>query len=153
MKTLDEARRAFMRAPKPATPEADADEREVDELMAELGLAAPPTDLPPREPAAEVVTMTPVPTKLATGIKPLINESSLAGEVVAVTGKLGVTRDRVEQLIVDCGGRFSPRLTSEVTMLVTGDTGRHGVTRKLEQARRFGADILSETQFIERIVA
>jgi DNA ligase (NAD+) len=69
----------------------------------------------------------------------------LEAESIVVTGSLERwSRDRIEALIKQLGGRVSGSVTKKTTLLVAGDGGGS----KREKAEALGTPILDEEQFI-----
>jgi DNA ligase (NAD+) len=69
----------------------------------------------------------------------------LETESIVVTGSLERwSRDRIEALIKQLGGRVSGSVTKKTTLLVAGDGGGS----KREKAEALGTPILDEEQFI-----
>ncbi len=69
----------------------------------------------------------------------------LENEVIVVTGSLERwSRDRIEALIKQLGGRVSASVTKKTTLLVAGDGGGS----KREKAEALGTPVFDEEQFI-----
>ena len=72
----------------------------------------------------------------------------LAGQTIVVTGTLEkFKRQEIEELIVKLGGRSSGSVSRKTTFVVAGaDAGT-----KLDKARDLGVEVITESEFIERI--
>ncbi len=73
--------------------------------------------------------------------------SAFSGEVVVLTGTLAnLTRTEAEALVVSEGGRVASSVSSQTTILVTGE--RPG--SKLSKARQLGIHIMNAEEFLQR---
>ena len=91
---------------------------------------------------------------LGAGVKPAAPKekasNKLEGMTIVVTGTLkNYTRQQIEQMVKDHGGKTSSSVSKKTSMLVAGENAGS----KLEKAQKFGIEILSEIEFIERIKA
>jgi len=78
----------------------------------------------------------------------------LKGKVFSITGHLGVTRDRVVQLIDQAGGRYEERPNWGVHFLITNADWNTGikVSSKYEQAKSRNIKIITEEEFIQMLI-
>jgi DNA ligase (NAD+) len=74
--------------------------------------------------------------------------TKLAGKTVVVTGTLErFTRDEVEELIQELGGKVSSSVSHKTSYVLAGKEPGS----KLEKARELGIEVLSEKEFLKRI--
>lgn len=72
----------------------------------------------------------------------------LAGQSVVVTGTLTrFTRDEIEQLIRDAGGRSASSVSKKTAFVVAGESAGS----KLVKAQELGIRVLTETEFLELV--
>lgn len=70
-----------------------------------------------------------------------------AGKTIVVTGSMKtMTRQQIEELIVQLGGKASGSVSKKTSFVVAGEEAGS----KLEKARELGVEVLTEEQFIER---
>ena len=62
-----------------------------------------------------------------------------------------VTRELLIDLATTAGHRVHKSVTREVDTLVVGNTGRHGVTRKLRAAMASGVRVISPDEFLSAL--
>jgi DNA ligase (NAD+) len=75
---------------------------------------------------------------------------TLAGKTLVVTGSLQqFTREEIEQLIAEMGGRATATVSKKTDFLVVGDKAGS----KLDKAKKLGVKILSETEFRDLIAS
>ena len=89
---------------------------------------------------------------LAAGVKPTAPKekasSVLEGMTIVVTGTLkNHTRQQIEQMIKDHGGKTSSSVSKKTSLLVAGENAGS----KLEKAQKLGVEIIDEAEFIKRI--
>lgn len=78
----------------------------------------------------------------------------LEGKTFVMTGTLAIKRDDMKRVIQAAGGRTEDRISAWGwnTVLVHGDTGRHGFTNKMAEAQRRGCQVISEPDLCEWIL-
>lgn len=77
-----------------------------------------------------------------------VQSQKLEGKSFVVTGKLeSMTRDDAHKKIVQMGGRIASSVTSKTDYLIAGEDAGS----KLDKAKKFGTNILSEKDFLEMI--
>lgn len=74
----------------------------------------------------------------------------LDGRTVCLTGKMSLPRAQVEKLIEAADGRFTNTMTGAVQILVTADPDSRST--KVQAAMRAGIPVLSEAQFVTRLM-
>ena len=89
---------------------------------------------------------------LDAGVKPQTPKKKasdvLSGMIIVVTGKLKTfTRQQIEQMIKDHGGKTSSSISKKTTFLVAGENAGS----KLEKAQELGIEVIDENQFIQLI--
>jgi NAD-dependent DNA ligase len=62
-----------------------------------------------------------------------------------------VTRDVLIDLAISSGHRVHKSVNASVDTLVVGDTGRHGITRKLRTAASRGVTLMSPEEFLKAL--
>ena len=89
----------------------------------------------------------------------LVHESSsLKGKTFSTTGHVGITRDKLIEVITNNGGRFEARPKYGVNYLITnldwnkGSTIEPKKSSKLIEAERNGIKIISEAQFCAMVI-
>jgi DNA ligase (NAD+) len=83
---------------------------------------------------------------------PAVPESPLplSGKTYVLTGTLSsMTREAAEEAIEALGGKVSGSVSKKTTALIAGDEAGS----KLDKARTLGVPILSETEFLDRIIS
>jgi len=75
------------------------------------------------------------------------------GKRICLTGTMSLDRKDVARVITLAGGTWDENMKPGTHFLVVGDTGAHGVTAKLSQARTLGVTILDENEFAQRLTA
>lgn len=84
--------------------------------------------------------------RVGAGARPLSGQSvCVTGRVTAPNGR-HVPRDEMIQLIGALGGHFVPK-PNLADVLIRGDTGVHGETNKVREARRHGAEVRDQSDF------
>ena len=74
----------------------------------------------------------------------------LEGMTIVVTGTLkNHTRQQIEQMIKDHGGKTSSSVSKKTALLVAGENAGS----KLEKAEKFGVEVIDEAEFMERITS
>ena len=72
----------------------------------------------------------------------------LAGKTIVVTGTLTrFSRDEIQKLIMQEGGKASGSVSSKTSFVVAGESAGS----KLDKARELGIEILSEDDFVKRL--
>jgi NAD-dependent DNA ligase len=86
----------------------------------------------------------------AAGVLP----ANLRGKTYVMTGKMSMKRDDLRLVIRAAGGRTEDRIRvyGLSTILVVGDTGRHGETSKIRDARNRGCQVISEDELVKAIL-
>jgi DNA ligase (NAD+) len=89
---------------------------------------------------------------LAAGVKPTAPKekasSVLEGMTIVVTGTLkNHTRQQIEQMIKDHGGKTASSVSKKTSLLVAGENAGS----KLEKAQKLEIEIINEAEFIKRI--
>ncbi len=89
---------------------------------------------------------------LAAGVKPTAPKEKasniLDGMTLVVTGTLKtLTRQQIEQMIKDHGGKTSTSVSKKTSLLVAGENAGS----KLEKAKKLDVEIIDENEFIGRI--
>jgi DNA ligase (NAD+) len=73
-----------------------------------------------------------------------------AGMSIVVTGSMeSMTRDQIEELIIENGGKPASSVSKKTSLLVAGP----GAGSKLEKATALSVEVLSEQQFFEKLAA
>ena len=73
-----------------------------------------------------------------------------AGMSIVVTGSMeSMTRDQIEELIIENGGKAASSVSKKTSFLVAGP----GAGSKLEKATALSVEVLSEQQFFEKLAA
>ena len=62
-----------------------------------------------------------------------------------------ITRDKLRAMAENAGFTVEPRVSARTEMLVVGDTGRHGVTRKAQDAMASGIKLVDPQDFMGMI--
>jgi len=62
--------------------------------------------------------------------------------VIAVSGKLSIKRDEIQEVIENNGGKFAKSITKAVTHVVCAD--KDAQTQKLTKAKQDGKEIVGE---------
>ncbi len=89
----------------------------------------------------------------AAGVNPVFEkvaarDQPLAGKTVVVTGAMvRMTREEIEALIVELGGKAGSSVSKKTSFLVAGEKAGS----KLEKARSLGVEVISEGEFLERV--
>jgi DNA ligase (NAD+) len=73
--------------------------------------------------------------------------NKLSASVFAFTGKLSVGRKEMEAMIVDNGGNVSS-INKTINYLIIGD---NAVQTKIDKAKKYGAEVITETDFMNMI--
>jgi len=73
------------------------------------------------------------------------NEKFLSGKIIAIYGKLSVPREKTIQLIEKNGGKYSERITDDVTHVICAKVD--GKTQKLQKAKEEGKILVTESFF------
>ena len=74
--------------------------------------------------------------------------NSLKGMTIVVTGTLNnFTRQQIEQMVKDHGGKTALSVSKKTILLVAGENAGN----KLEKAQKLGVEIISEDQFLQKI--
>ncbi|MHC4525291.1 MAG: BRCT domain-containing protein [Planctomycetota bacterium] len=89
---------------------------------------------------------------LAAGVKPTAPKEKasniLEGMTIVVTGTLKqFTRQQIEQMIKDHGGKTSSSVSKKTALLVAGENAGS----KLDKAKKLGIETISESEFLKRI--
>jgi DNA ligase (NAD+) len=89
---------------------------------------------------------------LDAGIKPAAPQektsNNLEGMTIVVTGTLKkFTRQQIEQMVKDHGGKTASSVSKKTTLLVAGENAGS----KLEKAQKLGVEIISEDQFLQQV--
>jgi len=89
---------------------------------------------------------------LAAGIKPQTPKKKasdvLSGMIIVVTGKLKTfTRQQIEQMIKDHGGKVSSSISKKTTFLIAGENAGS----KLEKAQKLDVKVIDENEFFQHI--
>ena len=89
---------------------------------------------------------------LAAGVKPetpkVKASDVLSGMSIVVTGTLeNYTRQQIEQMVKDHGGKTSSSVSKKTAFLVAGSNAGS----KLDKANQLGIEVINEDQFILRI--
>ena len=89
---------------------------------------------------------------LAAGITPAAPKEKvsnvLEGQTVVVTGTLkNFTRQQIEQMIKDNGGKISSSVSKKTALLVAGENAGS----KLDKANQLGIEVITEDEFLKRI--
>ncbi|MFZ9011687.1 MAG: NAD-dependent DNA ligase LigA, partial [Anaerohalosphaeraceae bacterium] len=72
----------------------------------------------------------------------------LEGMTIVITGTLkNFTRQQIEQLVKDHGGKIASSVSKKTALLVAGENAGS----KLEKAQKFGVEVISEDQFLQQI--
>eukprot|EP01092_Planopodium_desertum_P001274 TRINITY_DN1186_c0_g2_i3.p1 TRINITY_DN1186_c0_g2~~TRINITY_DN1186_c0_g2_i3.p1 ORF type:complete len:203 (+),score=54.81 TRINITY_DN1186_c0_g2_i3:71-610(+) len=74
---------------------------------------------------------------------------SFKGMTIAITGKLSLTRAKIEKIITKNGGKFAKSLTKGVTHLIVADPDN--LTAKLKKAKEDGVKIVGDN-FLKHFV-
>jgi DNA ligase (NAD+) len=74
------------------------------------------------------------------------------GKKVVFTGALtAMERSTAQELVRQAGGETPTSLTKQTDVLVVGDESRDRNTTKLDKARKYGTEIIDETEFARRL--
>ncbi|MHC5140322.1 MAG: BRCT domain-containing protein, partial [Planctomycetota bacterium] len=89
---------------------------------------------------------------LTAGVEPTAPKEKasniLEGMTIVVTGTLKqFTRQQIEQMIKDHGGKTASSVSKKTSLLVAGENAGS----KLEKAQKLGVEIIDEAEFIKRI--
>ena len=72
----------------------------------------------------------------------------LEGMTIVITGTLkNFTRQQIEQLVKDHGGKIASSVSKKTALPVAGENAGS----KLEKAQKFGVEVISEDQFLQQI--
>ena len=85
---------------------------------------------------------------IATEVQELVTTTNkLSASVFAFTGKLSISRKEMEANIVDNGGTVSS-INKTINYLIIGD---NAVQTKIDKAKKYGAQIISESEFMKML--
>lgn len=74
------------------------------------------------------------------------------GKRVCLTGSMSLERKDIARVLSLAGGIWDADMKPGTHFLVVGNTGAHGVTAKMSQARAMGIEIMDEIEFALKLM-
>lgn len=75
----------------------------------------------------------------------------LKDKSVCFTGNMRWNRDIFYKIVDFCGGEHTPRVNTKTTLLVLADNNQNCSENKVETAKRYGIQVISEKDFLESL--
>ena len=81
----------------------------------------------------------------------LLRKLAPGKRTISMSGRLSMKRADFVKLVTAVGGVWHEHPQPGTSFLIVGDTSIHGYTAKMREAERWGAKVITESEFIQMI--